>query len=233
MSALHDGERHLIEKYAVAITPGLTLLDPQPIARTQVNLLLGGLSEGVQGFSPLPHVTSELENLKAAYGGEVYENEDFLTVRVERALDSQPFTIVHLATHAKFESDARASYLLTYDGRLSMDELENLIKLSRFREEPVELLTLSACETALGDERAALGLAGVAIKAGARSALASLWLVNDQAASILISKFYAELTTAKVSKAEALQHAQVAMINDKRYRYPVYWAPFLMIGNWL
>jgi CHAT domain-containing protein len=233
LSALHDGERHLIEKYAIAITPGLTLFDPRPIARAQVDLLLGGLSEGVQGFSPLPHVTTEIENLKTLYGGEVYENEDFLSLRVERALDSRPFTVVHLATHAKFESDARASYLLTYDGRLSMDELENLIKLSRFREEPVELLTLSACDTAVGDERAALGLAGVAIKAGARSALASLWLVNDQAASVLVSEFYRELTTAEVSKAEALRRAQVAMINDKRYRYPVYWAPFLMIGNWL
>jgi len=233
LSALHDGERHLVEKYAIAITPGLTLFDPRPIARTQVELLLGGLSEGVQGFSPLPHVSSEIENLKTLYGGEVYENEDFLTLRVERALDSQPFTVVHLATHAKFEADARESYLLTYDGRLSMDELENLIKLSKFRDEPVELLTLSACDTAVGDERAALGLAGVAIKAGARSALASLWLVNDQAASVLISEFYAQLTSAEVSKAEALRQAQISMIKDKRYRYPVYWAPFLMIGNWL
>ena len=233
LSALHDGKRHLIEKYAIAVTPGLTLFDPRPISSADVDLLLGGLSEGVQGFSPLPHVTTEISNLESLYGGEVFQNENFVTLRVERALNSRPFTVVHLATHAKFEADARSSYLLTYDGRLSMDQLENLIKLSRFREEPVELLTLSACDTAVGDERAALGLAGVAIKAGARSAVASLWLVNDQAASVLISKFYSELTTAEVSKAQALQRAQVAMINNRRYRFPVYWAPFLMIGNWL
>ena len=113
-----------------------------------------------------------------------------------------------------------------------MFELERFIKRSRFRDEPVELLTLSACDTAVGDERAALGLAGVAIKAGARSALASLWLINDQASADLVTRFYRELSTG-VSKAKALQRAQVAMLEDRRYRYPVYWSPFLLIGNWL
>ena len=87
MSALHDGERHLVEKYAIAITPGLTLPDPRPISRAQVDFLLGGLSKGVQGFSPLPHVTSEIEHLKATYDGEVYEIEDFLALTVERERD--------------------------------------------------------------------------------------------------------------------------------------------------
>ena len=133
---------------------------------------------------------------------------------------------------AKFEADARASYLLTYDGRLSMDELEHLIKLSRFREEPVELLTLSACDTAVGDERAALGLAGVAIKAGARSALATLWSVNDAAAAVLIERFYGELAAGH-SRAGALQRAQRALIEDPTFRHPAYWSPFLLISNWL
>jgi CHAT domain-containing protein len=104
---------------------------------------------------------------------------------------------------------------------------------SRFRDEPVELLFLSACQTAAGDERAALGLAGVAVKAGARSALASLWHINDQASSLLVSEFYRQLGQAGTTKAEALRRAQQAMQRDLRYRHPGYWSPFLIIGNWL
>jgi CHAT domain-containing protein len=97
----------------------------------------------------------------------------------------------------------------------------------------VELLTLSACETAVGDDTAALGLASVAIKAGARSALASLWSISDQASSELVSTFYSRLQDPALSKAQALQQAQVAFLDDLRYRHPGYWAPFLLIGNWL
>lgn len=232
-SVLHDGERHLVEKFALVVTPGITLLDPRPIERGRVNLLLGGLTEGVQGFEPLPHVADELEQVHELFGGEVFSNKNFVTKRIEHALDQKPFTLVHLATHARFEADARASFLLTHDGRMTMDSLEEFIKLSRFREEPVELLTLSACETAVGDERAALGLAGVAVKAGARSALASLWLINDEAAAELVTAFYRELKGGAVSKAKALQAAQISLLQKRRYRFPYYWAPFLLIGNWL
>jgi CHAT domain-containing protein len=105
--------------------------------------------------------------------------------------------------------------------------------LGRYRADPVELLTLSACQTAAGDDRAALGLAGVAVKAGARSAMATLWLVNDQAASLLVSEFYRQLQHPGTSKAEALRRAQIWLQSDVRYEHPGYWAPFLIIGNWL
>jgi CHAT domain-containing protein len=115
-----------------------------------------------------------------------------------------------------------------------MNTLESLIRPSQYRGRPVELLVLSACQTAAGDDRAALGLAGVAVKAGARTVLASLWFVNDQSTSTLISEVYQELRRASsVSKARALQAAQVKMLNDRRYRHPCYWSPFLIIGNWL
>jgi CHAT domain-containing protein len=232
-AALYDGQQHLVEKYALALAPGLSLLDPRPIRREKVDALMGGLSEGVQGFAPLPHVSIELRRVQDMFGGAVYKDGAFLTANIENALNSQAFTLVHLASHASFQADADSSFLLTYDGRMTMDALERFIKLSRFRVEPVELLTLSACETAVGDERAALGLAGVAIKAGARSALASLWLINDEAAAELVTEFYADLKDGNTSKAKALQRAQVTMLNDLRYRYPIYWAPFLLIGNWL
>jgi CHAT domain-containing protein len=117
--------------------------------------------------------------------------------------------------------------------KLDLDRLEDLIGLSEFRSQPVELLVLSACQTAVGDERAALGLAGVAVKAGARSALASLWFVNDASTSQLVSEFYRQLKQPGVTKAEALQSAQIKTLQDPRYRHPGYWAPFLLIGNWL
>ncbi|MGH8559001.1 MAG: CHAT domain-containing protein, partial [Methylococcales bacterium] len=124
-------------------------------------------------------------------------------------------------------------FVLTSDGKISLDALGNMMGVSRYRNEPVELLTLSACQTAAGDDRAALGLAGVAVKAGARSALASLWFINDPASADLVTEFYRQLKKPGTSKAKALQQAQWLLLNDERYEHPGYWAPFLMIGNWL
>jgi CHAT domain-containing protein len=138
-----------------------------------------------------------------------------------------------VASHGKFESDVRDTFLLTYDGKLSMDRLEGYMASTTYREQPVELLTLSACQTAVGDDKAALGLGGVAVKAGARSALATLWYINDQASSLLITDFYANLKDSDVSKARALQEAQLDLLDDPRFNHPSYWAPFLLIGNWL
>src|SRR3989475_11414024 len=95
-----------------------------------------------------------------------------------------------------------------------METLSQYIGVLRFREEPLELLTLSACQTAAGDDRAALGLAGVSIKAGARSALATLWFINDQASSTLVSEFYRQLPDSSVSQAAAPQRAPVKMLED-------------------
>jgi len=96
------------------------------------------------------------------------------------------------------------------------------------------MLVLSVCQIAAGDDRAALGLAGVAVKAGARSALATLWFVNDQSTSVLVKEVYNQLRqNPGLSKAKALQAAQVKLINDRRYRHPCYWSPYLIIGNWL
>jgi CHAT domain-containing protein len=102
-----------------------------------------------------------------------------------------------------------------------------------FRAQPIEPLTLSACETAQGDERAALGLAGVAIQAGARSAVATLWRVADEAAARLMQAFYQQLRTPGVSRARALQQAQLALLHDPQYAEPFFWVPFLLINNWL
>ncbi|MFP8875348.1 MAG: CHAT domain-containing protein [Myxococcota bacterium] len=233
MAALHDGERFLVERFAVAITPGLDLTDPRPVDRKRLRALLGGVSEGVGGFEALPGVVEELEIVQRIVGGELLIDEHFRRDALRESLAQQSFDIVHLATHAKFSEDAEGSFLLTWDGRLSLDELAADIGLFRFRDEPLELLTLSACETARRDQRAALGLSGVAVKAGARSALGTLWSVNDPAAATLVGAFYENLLEPGVSRAVALQRAQQGLLADFRYRHPVYWAPFLLIGSWL
>jgi CHAT domain-containing protein len=114
-----------------------------------------------------------------------------------------------------------------------MDRLGEAIGRTRFHDRPIELLTLSACETAQGDERAALGLAGVAIQAGARSALGTLWSVNDVASAKLVGEFYGQLHGQPISKAMALQRAQQKVLRDANHGHPYFWAPFLLIGNWL
>lgn len=235
ISALYDGNEHLVSRFATAVTPGLTLLDPRPIRERRIEGLVSGLTQSVQGFPPLPYVEEELKSINQLFGGEVLQDEAFRTAAVTRELERRPFTIVHMASHAYFDADASQSFLLTYDGKLTMDSLEQFIKLSQFRDEPVELLTLSACATAAGDDRAALGLAGIAVKAGARSALATLWFVNDEATSILVTEFYRQLLHSEVSKAQALRLAQLELLDadDYRFRHPIYWAPFLLIGNWL
>jgi len=175
----------------------------------------------------------ELQAIQGLYGGTQLLNHNFLTSNLEKELRNKQFTIMHVASHGRFEAEFRKSFLLTFDGKVTMDQLEQYIGLFKFREDPLELLTLSACETAAGDDRAALGLAGIAIKAGARSALATLWYINDQASSELVAEFYRELRDPSVSRAMALKRAQLKLLNDRSYQHPGYWSPFLLINNWL
>jgi len=233
ISALYDGKEFLVSRYAVATIPGLTLTDPRPLPRKDVQVLVAGLTDSVQGFPPLPDVSDEVTDIHKLYGGQTLENKAFTVSNFEQDLDKTPYSIVHVASHGKFEKDARNTFLLTYNGKLDMDTLEGFMASTTYREQPVELLTLSACQTAVGDDQAALGLGGVAVKAGARSALASLWYINDQASSLLITEFYKSLKEPGVSKAQALQQAQLVLLKDPRYHHPSYWAPFLLIGNWL
>ena len=233
LTALYDGKNFLVTRYAVATTPGLTLTDPQPLPRENVKLLVAGLTEGVQGFPPLPDVEGEVTRLDELYEGAVLENTTFTESNVGQELGETPYSIVHVASHGKFQSDVRNTFLLTYDGKLNMDTLEGFMASTTYREQPVELLTLSACQTAVGDDKAALGLGGVAVKAGARSAVATLWYINDKASSMLVTEFYGNLKDVDTSKAKALQQAQIALLEDPRFKHPSYWAPFLLIGNWL
>ena len=233
LAALHDGSSFLITKFALALTPGLTLTDPRPLNRDKLRFLTAGLTKSVQGFPPLPYVADEVESIQRLYKSDQLMNNAFQSSRLERELREGGYGGLHIATHGKFSTDVNDSFLLTFDGKLTMQTLDQLIGLFRFRQEPLELLTLSACQTGIGDDRAALGLAGVALKAGARSALATLWFINDEASASLISEFYRQLRNPAHSKAVALQHAQLQLLSDRVYEHPAYWSPFLLLNNWL
>lgn len=240
MSALYDGSRHLIEKYAVAVSPGLTLMDPSEIHRGNIKLLLVGLSEARENFPALPNVPFELRSVHDVFGdSKELLDKQFVLKTVQSEVGGQPYNIVHIASHATFGSDAKKTYLLTYDDHLTLDGLEQLIRPKQFGnadDRPVELLVLSACQTAAGDDRAALGLAGVAVKSGARSALATLWNVNDESSSLVIPEFYRQLHDhPDISKAQALRAAQLSLMRSASpaLHHPSLWAPYLIIGNWL
>lgn len=233
LGALHDGTQFAAERYSIVVTPGLTLLDPRPVGRRRVRSLVCGLTRSREGEAELHHVADEMAHVGTRRGRRMMDREFRFGV-VEKELRNGNYELVHIASHAQFEREARNSFIQTHDRRMGLDELERLIRPGQYRGTAVELLVLSACETAAGDDRAALGLAGVAYKSGARSVLGSLWHVNDQATAELMRQFYRAWTARpEVTKAEALRRAQLELLKDRRFRHPCYWAGFVLIGNWL
>lgn len=289
IAALHNGKKFLIEKYAVATEPGLSLLDPKPLPRGDMKTLLAGMSKpgpvvldlpkqlwntlcqtslskkdrGIRGISvkvdqlkdsdmsrlkklsqeneaehvkqilALPGVDKEIEDLSHSLPNQILLNKEFLLDRFSDELSEQNYRIVHIASHGFFGGSPDQNFIMTYDKILNMNHLENFIKPKQFAQQPVELITLSACQTAEGDDRSPLGLAGVALKSGARSVIGSLWPVSDQATQQLLSDFYSNLKDETVSKAAALQQAQIKLIKSKEFHHPFYWSAFILVGNWL
>jgi CHAT domain-containing protein len=233
MAALHDGEQFLAERVALATAPGLSLVDARPLDLARVKPLLGGVSQATEEFAALGSVPRELAAIQALFGGELLLDAGFQAERFEGAIAESRPTLVHLASHAVFTGDPSTSFVLTHDRRMKMDELASVLGRTRYRTDPVELLVLSACDTALGDDRSALGLAGVAVRSGARSAVGSLWAIADVATYPLIVDFYTRLREPGVSRAEALRHAQRTLLASEEFRHPFYWSAFVLISNWL
>lgn len=268
MGVLFDGKQYLVQRFAIAISPGLSLMAaPGRIRSDKSEVLLAGLSSGKtvyvdaapgdesnlpikKNFKPLNFVTDEVQGIKKIFpqATELTESE-FDYKQLESSLSQKQYAVLHFATHAEFGNDEKQSFLLTYGGKkesttegeelggkLTLSGLAALMRSTKFRDQPIELLTLSACETAAGNERAALGLAGIAVQSGARSALASLWRVDDQATAILMTEFYRALKggpgVEPLSKAKALQAAQISALKNENTYEPRFWAPFLMIGDW-
>ena len=233
IASLHDGQQYVAQKYSVALAPSLQLIDPQPIARERLQALSGGLSQARQGFPALPNVELELERIQAEVPSQILMNQSFTEPNFNAEVSAAPYQVIHLATHGQFSSQAEDTFVLTWDERINIDELNSLLRSTPQQIGPIELLVLSACQTAVGDNRAALGLAGIAVRAGARSTIASLWSVSDQATALLMTRFYQELAKGGVTKAEALRRAQQAVLQSENFSHPYYWSAFVLVGNWL
>ena len=235
MSVLYDGEKYLIQKYAIALTPGLRLLNPKP-SSDSASLLAGGISRFIQvadqSFAALSGVNDELNNLDRSTS-QILLNEEFTEVNLLQQLNSTSASRLHLATHGQFNADPEKSFLLLWQKILTIKEFSALL-YDRIKAllNPLDLLVLSACDTAAGDRRAALGLAGIAIRSGSLSTLATLWQVQDDSTAELMKYFYRQLENN--GKAEALRQAQLELWQtaDKDWQVPAFWAAYVMIGNW-
>jgi CHAT domain-containing protein len=226
----------LIEQpYNIALLPGLQLFEPQRLQQRKLRVIAAGLSKSpLPEFSPLDSVATELKEIQAEVPSVELLNQAFTRPALIAKVSTLPFPVIHLATHGEFSSKVDETFILAWDGRIKLKQLDTMLKTSNLRRTvPIELLVLSACETVVGDQQAALGLAGVAVRAGARSTLATLWQVDDQATASLIGQFYQELAKPNVSKAEALGKAQRFLAEKPEYQHPYYWAPFVLVGNWM
>ena len=236
MATLYDGEHFLIEKYAVALTPGFRLLNPEPIQDKSLSVLSFGLTEKRGNFSALPAVEDEIKAIEALVPTQSFLDDRFTSQQLEQSLRQSSRPIVHLATHGKFSSELETTYILAEDREIKVNELSQWLRAGRDRSNPIELLVLSACETAVSteNERAPLGLAGIAVRSGARSTIASLWQVNDTSTAEVMKDLYTELVHGTVSKAKALQNAQKKYIETHPTDdHPYYWGAFILVGNWL
>ncbi|MEM0982087.1 MAG: CHAT domain-containing protein, partial [Cyanobacteria bacterium P01_H01_bin.58] len=236
MSVLHDGNQFLLEKYSLAFTPGLQLINPTPLEDQTLQVLTAGLSESRQGFSALPNVIEEVNQIQSTVPtAAVLLNNSFTVQALSDSLTLKGSPIVHMATHGQFSSSNEDTFVLTWNNRLNIDTLNNLLQTSELNENgPIELLVLSACETATGDKQAALGMAGMAVRSGARSTIATLWQVNDEATAELMTKLYEQIAEQPITKAAALRNAQLTVLQNPKYRqHPYYWSSYILVGNWL
>jgi CHAT domain-containing protein len=241
MGVLYDGKtnQYLVEKpYAIALLPNSQLFDLQ--TPSQPGKILGaGISEPMQvgnrRFNAL-NATAELAQINAK--NEILLNSDFTHLKLQEKLRSQAFSTVHLVTHGQFSSDPEETYLLLYSAESRQKSQGELLKPNDFNNlldslmARLDLLVLSACETAESDQRATLGLVGLAIRSGARSTIGTLWQVNDESTIALMNQFYTELKQPNISKAKALHRAQLSLLQTPKYQNPYHWAPYILVGNW-
>jgi CHAT domain-containing protein len=238
-SVLYDGDHYLLEKYSIVVTPGSQLPNPVPFQGQTANALMAGISKEAPSFQmaqlpPLQSIDRELKEVQGVMEGNLLENENFTIQALAKQVNIHPRTIVHLATHGQFSSNPNQTFIYAWDQSISAQSLGHILQQpTQNHAQPIELLVLSACETAKDDRRAALGIAGTALRSEIHSVIASLWQVNDGSTAQLMEQFYRVLTQGKISKAEALRQAQLALMKTYRYNSPHFWSPFILVGNWL
>ncbi len=255
VAALHDGQQFLVEQYSLGLMPSINLTDTRYRNIRRDRILAMGSSE-FSDQAPLPSVPVEVATISQDLGGgQFLLNQDFTVANLEAQRQRQKFGVIHLATHGSFDPGTPSdSYIQFFNGKLQLNQIREL----NLNQPPTELLTLSACRSAIGNEQAELGFAGLAVQAGVKTAVASLWFVSDEGTLGLMTEFYNQLATAPI-KAEALRQAQIAMLRgqikvskgqlqlpqgegialppmiaqqgDRVLSHPYYWAAFTMIGS--
>ncbi|NJP22361.1 MAG: CHAT domain-containing protein, partial [Hydrococcus sp. CRU_1_1] len=226
MAALHDGRQFLIEKYAVANSFGLKFT--LELKSPDLEALSFGLTVAKARFkAPLPNAAPETEAVQQMFGGSRFLNEKFTAKNFEEQIEKRDYSIIHLATHGKFAGTLEGTYIQAFDRSISLLEIEHLLDE---RQSPIKLLTFSACQTAGGNDRAVLGLAGVSVRSGVRTALGTLWSVSDAKIAELIEDFY-RFWHSGLSLSEALRQAQLKQISLDN-SHPGNWSASILIGNW-
>ena len=240
LSMLHDGQKYLIERYSVTNALNTQLQQVQPQNLDELNVLFAGLSEDSPSFTTpdvplnleaLPEVEDELAGVKEASNKTIsLLNNEFTTNRLQSKLQGDT-PIVHLASHGQFSSDPEQTMILAFDAPIKANDFHDLIsQKSELGQASIELLILSACQTAKGDRKSALGIAGLTVQAGSRNTLASLWLAESDATSKLIITFYEGLGN-NLPKARALQQAQIRLLDSEEYWHPYFWGNFVLVGS--
>jgi len=242
MGLLQDKQdQYLVQKYRISTILGAQLREPKKLNLDKSTALIAGAAQWQnaekRALSPLNYITDELDEFeKLTVARSRLEDESFTRNKFQKQIADLPVQIIHIATHAKFSSDPEQTRIEAYDQAITLKELKSLLQSkTQSSLDNIELLVLSACETAKGDKRSGLGLAGVALQAGARSTVASLWNVNDPSTPKFMKEFYQRLKDGE-TKAEALRQAQLAFLEDEKYssfRHPYYWASFILVGSWL
>jgi CHAT domain-containing protein len=265
IAALHDGSQFLVEKYSSALIPSFGLTNTnRSLALKQQPLLAMGISKSTEGLGALPAVTAEI----GAITGQFWTgpsrntlNEDSTLTNLKAMYLQQRAGVLHLATHAVFNAGkVDNSYIQFWNTRLSLSQVRKVAEDLQWKASlpPLQLLVLSACQTALGNTEAELGFAGTAINAGVPSAIASLWSVDDEGTVGLMTGFYSALQNAS-TKADALRQGQLRMLRgevsvqngqisapnqapialptassygQKTLTHPYFWSGYTLVGNW-
>ncbi len=243
MGILYDGKNYLLEHYSIAATLGSRIRSPKPLSKKQFTALIAALSKpspslldrnAPKGIRPLPQAKEEVKDVQnQTQSSLTLLDEKFTSTRLEQEISKNNFPIIHISTHGQFSSDPLKTVLLAYEKVINIREFDKLLKGKiQTDADAIELLVLSACQTAKGNKRSALGMAGVAAQAGARTTIATLWLVDADSTALLMEEFYKGLKNG-IPKAEALRIAQLALMKNPKYAHHYYWAPFLLVGSWL
>ncbi|MEI2580742.1 CHAT domain-containing protein [Scytonema sp. PRP1] len=236
--------KYLIDNYALALAPRLDIRKPNTLQRKGLKILAAGLKESEinseqKKYPKLNYVEKEIKAIEEIPNSNFSVSElidqDFKIEKLKKEIDTSAFKILHLATHGEFSSSPEKTFLLATDEPININQIGDIFQKQAQRQpEPIEILVLSACETAAGDKRATLGISGVGVRAGARSSIASLWTLDDEISVDFTKIFYRQLIDPKVTtKAQALQQTQKQLKDLPGREHPRYWASYILLGNWL